>query len=276
MKIIAQAFLIALLATGCAHQSLHMDPRAIEGIGAHTRGDYTNALALFSAGAVDKDPLCLYMLGLCSELGTGTSRDHTQAFKLYNQSADLGYPYAWRALGVCYRDGIGTQRDPQAAYTYFTKAISGGVSIALADLGAMYLVGDGIPQDEKKAANLYLEGAHKGDPLCKQNLGEMYYTGRYFPKNQTEAWRWFTSAANDGFIQSIVWVVSITDALADAGNTNISPVSADHIWRKHIVSAQLQNAANDLTTALRNENEKDIESARWNLSRQCYSYGLQK
>jgi len=260
------------LSVGCTHQSLQMDPRAIEGIKAHTRGDYTNALALFSAGAADNDPVSLYMLGLCNELGTGTARDTIHAFNLYNQSAECGYPYAWRALGVCYRDGVGTERNPQSALAYFNKAMSGGVSIALTDLGAMYMVGDGVQKDEQKAADLYLEGARKGDPLSKQNLGEMYYNGRHFTVNQAKACRLFSDAAKDGFIQSVVWTV----ALSDAGNTNITPVSAEHIWRKQIESAQLQKSANDLTTALKTGSTKDIESAGFALSRQCYYYGLQK
>ncbi len=256
----------------CVHQSHKPEPIVVQGLKAYYRGDYATAFKLFSEGAADKDPLSICQLGLCFELGAGVPRDIPKAIKLYTQSAELGNPYAWRSLGVCNRDGIGMPPNPQTAITCFSNAINGGVTIALTDLGAMYMMGYGTPTNKAMAAHLYIEAANRGDPLGKQNLGEMYYFGNYFPQDQAEACRRIVSAADDGFIPSIIWVV----ALSDAGNTNVPPVSSDHIWRKQIQYYQLQDVAKDLTSVLAKGDLEEIDKACINVSRRCYYYCLQK
>lgn len=262
--------IVACLAvTGCG-QSRTPDEEAVVAFDAYMRGDFTNALRQFNAGAAERDPFSLYMLALSHERGSGIPRDATRAIALYKQSAELGYPYAWRALGVCHRDGVGTPRAPEQARECFTKAIDGGVVTALSDLGAMYLTGDGVERDEKKAVDLYTQAAQAGDPRAKHNLGEMHYFGRYFPEDQAAGCKWFADAANDGFINSIVWVV----ALADAGSTNIPVVSPENPIRKQIENSQMQDVSAQLTAALRSGNAEEIERARLIASRRSYWFGI--
>lgn len=252
-----------------------IDSRSKKGVILYQREKFDEAISLFREGSADRDPLSLYMLGLCKERGEGTARDSTQALSLYRQSAERGYPYAWRALGVCYRDGIGTPRDLRAAHRYFTNAINGGVNIALTDLGAMYLSGNGVPQDEHKGFDLYLQAANRGDPLAKQNLGELYFFGRHVSRDFTKAHRWILDAAKDGYILSIAWVV----ALADSGHDDVTPIPEDHIWRHEIKRHNLDEATKQFASLLSNSHSdcrRCIIRASEQLSRQCYSYGLQK
>lgn len=260
--------LLVIFSLGGSRTFAAPDSMEVDGVTEFAKGDYSNAFMMFSLGAENGNATSLYNAGICFELGRGTVKDTARAFELYRESAEKGYRYAWRAMGVCYRDGIGVGRDPLAAHAAFTNAANLGSISALADLGAMYLSGCGVQMDEAKAVDFYTKAAEKGDSLSMHNLGELHYFGRHFPKDEAEGCKWFTAGAVGGHVNSIVWVVS----LSDAGSTNVAYIGMNDPWRIAIQRFGLRDVTDGLTEALKSHDDSTIERMRAVVSQRCYSF----
>lgn len=159
------------------------------GVAKYNAGDYTGALAEWSAPGLDNDAPALYNLGQLHRLGKGVPADDRQAAGYYERAAKLGHagaqanlgtllyfapaplgnmtaaigwwreaaeakePHALYMLSVLMFNGELVARDWPRAFAYVRLAASLGVKEALAAMAAM---GQSLSADDRKSSDTLL------------------------------------------------------------------------------------------------------------------------
>ena len=133
-----------------------------DGVAAHERGDYVNAMRLLRPLALQGNAAAQTDVGIMHMLAQGVSEDYEEALKWFRLSAEKG------------------------------------VAAAQSNLGAMYERGWGVPQDYKEAAKWYRLAAAQGAWGAQIMLGAMYANGRGVAKDYVRAHMWFNLTAAQG------------------------------------------------------------------------------
>jgi TPR repeat protein len=198
------------------------------------RGDYTGAVAAWTAAAGAGNSAAMYNLGVMSFTGRGTVKDqvvaaswfaraagagHTggminyglslmngygvaqnqaEGVKWLRKAADAGLPSAMGLVGQLYLQGQGVRKDPRQAAGWLQRAADAGDGPSMVDLADLYDQGEGVAQDKKKAAELYLQAANAGESAGMVRLGYAYEDGVGVEKDPVQAATWYQRAAEAG------------------------------------------------------------------------------
>ncbi|KAG7294754.1 hypothetical protein JYU34_022881 [Plutella xylostella] len=101
-----------------------------------------------------------------------------------------------------FQGGRGVTLDASKALHYFQHAAAAGNAVAHAFLGKIYLEGgDGIKADNETALRYFKKAAELNNPVGQSGLGIMYLQGRGVPKDPSAAFKYFTMAANQGWVE---------------------------------------------------------------------------
>jgi hypothetical protein len=98
-----------------------------DGQAAYDRGDYAEALRLFSSAAAQGDPEGQCDLALLYLTGHGVTKDLAQALHWYRLSAEQGYKESQYAVGFMYENGEGgVAKNPAEALRWYRLAAAQG------------------------------------------------------------------------------------------------------------------------------------------------------
>lgn len=87
---------------------------------------YEEAFNYFSLGFNQKDPDCIYYLGVCYASGLGVKQDFIRARYYYEIGANINEPRCLYNLSLYYKDGIGVEKSEALASSLYQKAIENG------------------------------------------------------------------------------------------------------------------------------------------------------
>ncbi len=87
---------------------------------------YDEAFNYFSQGFQQKDPDCIYYLGLCYASGFGVKQDLARARYYYEIGANINEPRCLYNLSLYYKEGIGVEKSEALASSLYQKAIENG------------------------------------------------------------------------------------------------------------------------------------------------------
>ena len=90
---------------------------------------YEEAFNYFSLGFKQKDPDCIFYLGLCYASGLGVKQDFVRARYYYEIGANINEPRCLYNLSLYYKDGIGVEKSEALASSLYQKAIENGFKI---------------------------------------------------------------------------------------------------------------------------------------------------
>ena len=91
--------------------------------------NYEEAFNYFSLGFKQKDPDCIFYLGLCYASGLGVKQDFVRARYYYEIGANINEPRCLYNLSLYYKDGIGVEKSEALASSLYQKAIENGFKI---------------------------------------------------------------------------------------------------------------------------------------------------
>ena len=117
--------LALLLIVGLSAQAGPTYERAVV---AYDKGDFTEALAAFSALAERGHPGAEFMLGAMYFYGKGVPKNDKFAAIWFQKSAVKGNPNGQLAFGSLYIRGVGVQQDLTRAYAWLTIAADADVT----------------------------------------------------------------------------------------------------------------------------------------------------
>jgi uncharacterized protein len=176
--------------------------RTIDGLEAHDRGDYAEALSKLEAGARAGD---------------------NQAF--YN-------------LGVIYAEGLGVPIDIKKAAVYFLGGAQRGSPLAAFNIANYYRKGTGVGKNYKKAAHWYHEAAMRGNYMAGHALAILYIKGQGVPRDLVEALAWIIPAAH----ASIMDINALDDGVRCASMmTKIEIAESDRRGRHYFETYMARN-----------------------------------
>lgn len=202
-------------------------------VGEGVAKDHEQALYWWRKAAAKNHKVAQKNIGLAYQYGKGVAQDYTQAFYWYQKAANQGLADAQNSLGVCYKNGYGVAQDfAQAAYWY-QKAAEQGNIYAQYNLGNFYAKGEGVAKDYAQAVYWLRKAADQGDEDAKRNLAkaeqllqEQQSSGQnnqqnttddtkskgfqlYQQKEYTEAFYYFNLAANNGDVESMLYLAQM-------------------------------------------------------------------
>lgn len=202
-----------------------------DGNEAEKRGDYVNALKLYTTSAKeDKNPEAQYKVGfmyapwygvlrsnsvtlmqsdddIVSQYNidlvyrktiTGIKQNNSESLKWILLSAQQGNMYAQTKLGTIYEKGIAVKQDYEEALKWYLLSAKQGHSASQLFLGVMYEQGKKVPQDYTEAIKWYRLSANQDHPLAQLFLGVMYEQGKKVPQDYDEAAKWYRLSATAG------------------------------------------------------------------------------
>ena len=177
------------------------------------------AVHLLTSAAEQGDALAQRTLGRIFRHGWGVPTDKAQALKWLEKASVQDYAAATE-LGVMYEQGEFVQQDLEKAHKYYKRG-------ALEDVEAMYLLaktyfdGKGTEQDlasgaywlslaaldamramESGSTGYSAAGLKQMFALIQYEAGRMYETGLGVKVDKAMAKRWYTRAAEAGFVQA--------------------------------------------------------------------------
>ena len=116
--------LILVLAVMCSSVARAND--LVEGILAHTNGDYATAYKVYSPLAMEGNAHAQSNLGSMYDKGEGVTQDFEEAMKWYRKAAEQGSTSAQYKLGAMYSRGDGPLQDYVRAQMWFILATNKG------------------------------------------------------------------------------------------------------------------------------------------------------
>ena len=160
--------------------------------------------------------------------GKGVEQDYCEAFKWYMKAAEQGEETAQFGLGNLYSEGKGVEQDYQEALKWYKKSAD-KFAAALNIVGDFYNEGKGVEKDAEEAYKWYekaslrgyakrefltaqkdfgewLTAAREGDVKAQYHMGETYSKGINIEENAREAIKWYTRAAENGYIEAQIKV----------------------------------------------------------------------
>ena len=136
-----------------------------DGIAAHERGDYANALGIYLPLATQGVAEAQSNLGFMYSKGQGVAQDYAEAVKWTRLAAVQGVAEAQSNLGGMYRRGEGVAQDYVEAVKWTRLAAVQGYAEAQYNLGVSYEKGQGVAQNYAEAVKWYRLSAAQGDGL---------------------------------------------------------------------------------------------------------------
>jgi TPR repeat protein len=118
-----------------------------DGIAAHSRGDYAEAVRLWRTLAEQGNVWAQNGLGWMYKNGEGVPQDYAEAVKWYRMAAEQGFELAQSNLADMYAKHEGGLWDRVEMEKWYRRAAEQGYDEAQLDLGNMYKNGEGVPQD---------------------------------------------------------------------------------------------------------------------------------
>jgi hypothetical protein len=93
------------------------------------------------------------------------------------------------------------QEDYEAAFRTLIPCAEAGIVEAEAEVGLLYMLGLGTHRDLRKAVIFLKRAVDNGSGVAAHNLGTLYITCEpEMPLNPEESQRWFSIAADMGFL----------------------------------------------------------------------------
>lgn len=155
-----------------------------------------------SKAAEQGKALAQHDLGVRYQTGRGVKVDSTKALRLFRLSALQDLPQAQTQLAMRYENGDGVTKNLQKAATLYEAAAVQGYPQAQSQYALMLLDGRGTEKDERAAHDLLQRAATNGYKKAQHNLGVLYTARDESFRNYREGVRWFTLAAEQGFVDS--------------------------------------------------------------------------
>jgi len=174
------------------------DERWDDGNSAYERGDFAEALNIYTPFAERGLAFAQFNLGVMYDAGEGTPEDNKAAVKWYRLAAEQGHAGAQYNLGNMYSNGDGVSQNYEAAAKWWGLAAEQGVAIAQHNLGVIYDLGEGVPQDHKAATKWYRLAAEQRYADSQFNLGKRYDDGEVVAEDNEAAVAWYRLAAEQG------------------------------------------------------------------------------
>lgn len=142
-----------------------------EGFNAASKGNYSQAIKIWTPLAEQNNLLAQSNLGVLYENGWGVSKDYKKALYWYEKAAEKGQSEAQHNLASLFQQGHGTKQDLNTAAYWYEKAAEQNYGDSQLMLGLMYIE---IEEYElaaywyRQAVNNNVEGAQKNlDYVCK-------------------------------------------------------------------------------------------------------------
>jgi len=148
---------------------------------------FNDAVMLYKASIVKKNPEWQFKLGKLFEEGLGVDKDHTEAAYWYKLASDQKHVPAHVALGKLYFAGLGVERDAMRAVDLFNISSDNGNPDGHYYLGYAYETASGLTQNLEEAYELYLLAAKQDHELALLRLGLMFRSGINIKSKLTEA-----------------------------------------------------------------------------------------
>ncbi|MDB6068987.1 MAG: hypothetical protein JWL81_158 [Verrucomicrobiales bacterium] len=167
---------------------------------AYKRGDFPEALKLFSAEADRGDKEAQFALGRIYQEGSGVAQSIAKAEEYYRKAALSGHANAQSNLGIIL---LNTQRADEGI-ALLRKAAKGGSTRAMVLMGNLLLTGTGIPKNPTEAKTMLEQAADKGDPEAYESLSLMYETGEGVEKNPGKAIDLLENAAKRNSVKALL------------------------------------------------------------------------
>ncbi len=98
------------------------DSRVMAGERAYARGDYVEAVRLFTPPALLGDPTAETYLGFMFQEGKGVPKNYSEAYRWFYAAALQGVPTAQYFVGELYDKGFGAPHDFVQAYLWIDLA----------------------------------------------------------------------------------------------------------------------------------------------------------
>jgi TPR repeat protein len=125
-----------------------------DGIKAFKKGNYTEAIKIFSPLANAGLAIAQYNIGFMYANGHGVVQDDAEAFKLYRLAAEQGLAEAQTNIGFMYADGLGVVKNYISAHMWLNLAATNGYDEAIngRDLVAKKLTPRQLTTAQKRAS----------------------------------------------------------------------------------------------------------------------------
>ena len=224
------------------------------------KSDPSKAAQIFTLAAEQGHGESQNNLGLLYMHGLGVAQDPLAAYQWVSKAAQQGCTSAKTNVGVCYAEGYGVEKDISVAREWWTKAAELEEENAQYCLGMSYLkevetrnpikavhwltkaAEQGFEEAEKILCCLYEGGEGTFDAMDQFMLGECYRTGDGVTRSMREAIRWYTKAAERGFVRAqIMLALSYKD-----GNGVPQDLSKANEWFRKAAEAGDSYAQNFL------------------------------
>lgn len=166
--------------------------------------NYKEAFKLYTRGCEFGDMRSFSRLAMCYEKGYGIKKDIPKALELYEKSVELGNKDACFSIARIYEKGENIKMDLSKAILWYKRGYEKGDADCACNLATCYYKGKGIEQNIEKAKEIFLAFSEY-NTQNQRNLGVIFYKGTPSCKpNEEEAIYWFTKAANNGDITSML------------------------------------------------------------------------
>lgn len=170
---------------------------------AYRRGDYADAVRVWTALARLGHADAQFRLGLMLDHGMGVERDRRRAVYWFRRAAYQGHVDACYVLGVAYARGHGVAPDMRRAVAWWRLAGARGNVDAQFNLGLVFARGYGdLAARPREAARWFRRAARRGDPWAQYHLGLMYANGIGVTRDRLQAHRWWRAAARQGLAEA--------------------------------------------------------------------------
>jgi hypothetical protein len=148
-------------------------------------------------------PVGLFLLGMCTQGGTGVAKDTQEGYRLVRAAADLGLPDAMLFAGVERLLQGKTAEERERGAAYLVGAAKAGDALAMAIYGGLQMTGFfSIKQDRTEGLRWLRKSADAGAVYGMMFIATCYRDGNGVPRDKDEALRWFQKAALKGSKQA--------------------------------------------------------------------------
>jgi TPR repeat protein len=129
--------------------------------------------------------------------------NYAEAITIFTPLANAGLASAQYNIGFMYANGQGVVQDDAEALRWYRLAAVQGLAQAQTNIGFMYANGQGVVQDDAEAVRWYRLAAVQGYAEAQTNIGFMYANGLGIVKNYISAHMWLNLAATNGYDEAI-------------------------------------------------------------------------
>jgi TPR repeat protein len=139
---------------------------------------------LQKASSNPSDPNCLFVMGVCYEMGFGTKQDYKKSFKSYEKAALLGHAFGQHHLAYMYFQGWGVEKNPEIGFQWELKAAE-RIPMAKFNVGISYLNGEGVEQNIEEAIKWLKKASDVGYTAADDALAQISNSTRMGNKKIT-------------------------------------------------------------------------------------------